>query len=113
MAKTEGQIQSQKHEKRLAARYDGSTNAGSGSFWSRKGDIRAARFVIEHKYTGAKKSISIKAEWLKTIRNIGLMESKMPILAFHLDGKNYFILDEDDFDELTERAYGVAGAGEV
>lgn len=111
--KTEGQIQSQKHEQRLAARYDGTTNAGSGSFWSRKGDIRAARFVIEHKYTGAKKSIAIKAEWLKTIRNIGLMESKMPILAFHLDGKNYFILDEDDFDELTERAYGVAGAGEV
>lgn len=102
---TEGQRQSKRHENRLAKKYDGQTNAGSGSFWSRKGDVRADRFVFEHKYTAAKKSLSIKAEWLRTILNIGLMEDKVPVLAFHLDGRNYMVLTEDDFDALVERAY--------
>jgi hypothetical protein len=114
MTKTPGQIQSLKHEKRLAAKHAGGQRAaGSGSFWSRKGDVRSTLFVIEHKYTAAKKSISVKVEWLNTIRNIGLMEGRIPVLAFHLGGQNYVVLSEDDFDELTERAYGLAGSGEV
>lgn len=107
MAKSEGQKKSQKHEQRLSKKYaDGTVNAGSGSFWSRKNDVRTARYLIEHKYTGAKLSLSIKASWLRDVWVNAIKEGKMPVLAFHLDGKDYVILSEDDFDELTELAFG-------
>lgn len=99
---TEGQKQSVKHEKRLAKKYDGSRNAGSGSFWSRKNDVRSSMFLIEHKYTGATKSISIKLGWLDEVWRNAVVEGLMPVLAFHLGGKNYMILSEDDFDVLVE-----------
>lgn len=107
----EGQKQSVRHEKRLADKYAGRRNAGSGSFWSRKADVRSDRFIIEHKFTGGK-SISIKGSWLKDLVRIGLMERKVPVLAFHLEGRNYVVLTEDDFDELLERGdVGLGGEG--
>ena len=53
--KTEGQKQSRKHENRLAKKVGGSRTAASGAFWSRKGDVRSADLLIEHKFTGKNK----------------------------------------------------------
>jgi len=45
--KSEGQKQSQKHEKRLAKAVGGQTTAASGVL-VRKGDVRSDELLIEH-----------------------------------------------------------------
>ena len=96
--KSEGQKQSQKHEKRLAKLVDGSVNAASGAFWSRKGDVRSKDLLIEHKWTG-KKQVTIKSEVLKKITREAILDSRIPVLGIHLDGENYVVLLEDDYLE--------------
>jgi hypothetical protein len=99
--KSEGQKQSQKHEKRLAKLVDGSVNAASGAFWSRKGDVRSKELLIEHKWTG-KKQVTIKSEVLKKITREAILDSRTPVLGLHLDGENYVVLLEDDYLEMRE-----------
>ena len=98
---TEVQKQSQKHEKRLAKKVNGSTNAASGAFWSRKGDVRSTDLLIEHKWTG-KKTKTIKSDELKKITTEAILDGRMPVFGLHLDGVNYVILLEDDFLEMRE-----------
>jgi hypothetical protein len=99
--KSEGQKQSPKHEKRLAKLVDGSVNAASGAFWSRKGDVRSKELLIEHKWTG-KKQVTIKSEVLKKITREAILDSRIPVLGLHLDGENYVVLLEDDYLEMRE-----------
>lgn len=100
--KSEGQKQSQKHEKRIAKAIGGSTNAASGAFWSRKGDIRSKDLLVEHKWTG-KKSKTIKSDELKKITTEAIMDGRTPVFGIHLDGEDYVILLETDFLELRDR----------
>lgn len=99
--RSEGQRQSQAHEKRLAAKTGGQRTAASGAFWQRKGDVRSADLLIEHKWTG-KKQVSIKSDVLKKIVNEAILDYRTPILGLHLDGENYVVLTEDDFFEMYE-----------
>jgi hypothetical protein len=99
--KSEGQKQSQKHEKRLAKLVDGSVNAASGAFWSRKGDIRSKDLLIEHKWTG-KKQVTIKSDVLKKITREAILDNRIPVLGLHLDGENYVVLLEDDYLEMRD-----------
>ena len=99
--KSEGQKQSQKHEKRLAKLFDGSVNAASGAFWSRKGDVRSKDLLIEHKWTG-KKQVTIKSDVLKKITREAILDSRIPVLGLHLDGENYVVLLEDDYLEMRD-----------
>ena len=100
--KSEGQKQSQKHEKRLAKKISGSRTAASGAFWSRKGDVRSTDLLIEHKWTG-KKSFSLKANVLEKIVTEAIIDSRMPVLGISLNNKNYVLLTEDDFFEMREK----------
>jgi hypothetical protein len=100
--KSEGQKQSQKHEKRLAKLVGGSTTAGSGAFWSRKGDVRSDDLLIEHKWTG-KKTKTIKAEELEKITTEAIIDGRTPVFGISLNNKNYVILVEDDFIEMREK----------
>lgn len=100
--KSEGQKQSQKHEKRIAKAIGGSTNASSGAFWSRKGDVRSKDLLVEHKWTG-KKSKTIKSDELKKITTEAIMDGRTPVFGIHLDGEDYVILLETDFLELRDR----------
>ena len=100
--KSEGQKQSQKHEKRLAKKTNGSRTAASGAFWSRKGDVRSTDLLIEHKWTG-KKSFSLKADVLEKIVTEAIIDSRMPVLGISLNNKNYVLLTEDDFFEMREK----------
>ena len=100
--KSQGQKQSQKHEKRLAKAVGGQTTAASGAFWSRKGDVRSADFLIEHKWTG-KKSKTISSAELKKITDEAIMDGRLPVFGIHLDGKDYVILMETDFLELWDK----------
>ena len=103
--KTEGQKQSQKHEKRLAKAIGGSVSAASGAFWSRKGDVRNKELLIEHKWTG-KKQVTVKSEVLKKITTEAILDGRIPILGIHLDGENYVILGEEDIFELRNSLQG-------
>jgi hypothetical protein len=100
--KTEGHKQSQKHEKRLAKKIGGSTNAASGALWSRKGDVRSDDLLIEHKYTG-KKTYTLKAVDLEKNVTHAILESRMPVFGISLNDKNYVLLMEDDFLEMREK----------
>ena len=100
--KSEGQKQSQKHEKRIAKRIGGKRNAASGAYWQRKGDVRSDDLLIEHKYTG-KKSFSVKSDVLKKIMREAILDGRIPVLGIHLDGEDYVILTEHDFIEMREK----------
>lgn len=99
--KSKGQKESKKHEARLAKKFGGQRNAGSGSFWSRKGDVRSQELLIEHKWTG-KASFTVKAAVLEKIVNEAILESRMPVLGVSLNSNNYVLLTEDDFEELRQ-----------
>jgi hypothetical protein len=105
LKRTEGQKQSLKHEKRLAKDLGGQRSAGSGSFWSRKGDVRTDGLLIEHKWTG-KKSFSIKSDVLEKITTEAILDGRTPVLGFHLNGNDYVILGEEDFLELRNAVRG-------
>lgn len=103
--KSEGQKQSQSHEKRIAKAVGGSTTAASGAFWSRKGDVRNADLLIEHKWTG-KKTKTISSAELKKITNEAIMDGRTPVFGIHLDGEDYVILLETDFLEMWQKNAG-------
>lgn len=97
--KSEGQKQSQRHERRLEKVFDAKRTAASGAFWSRKGDVRSEKFLIEHKFTG-NKSFSLKATDLRKIEVEAIMDGRTPVFGIALGGRNYVLLTEDDFVAL-------------
>jgi hypothetical protein len=101
LAKSEGQKQSLKHEKRLAKAVGGQRNVASGAFWFRKGDVRSQDLLIEHKWTG-KKSFTIKSDVLEKITTEALLDSRTPVLGISLNEVNYVVMDENDFLTMRE-----------
>ena len=99
--KSKGQRESKKHEDRLAGLVSGQRSAGSGAFWSRKGDVRSTDLLIEHKWTG-KASFTVKATVLEKIVKEAILDSRTPVLGFSLNNNNYIVLTEDDFLELRQ-----------
>lgn len=104
LSKSEGQKQSQAHEKRIAKAIGGSTTAASGAFWSRKGDVRNNDLLIEHKWTG-KKTKTISSVELKKITIEAIMDGRLPVFGIHLDGEDYVILLETDFLEMWYKTH--------
>jgi Holliday junction resolvase len=100
--RSEGQKQSKKHEDRLAKVIGGSRVAASGAFWNRKGDVRSSTLLIEHKWTG-KKQVTVKSDVLEKITKEAILDGRMPVLGFHLNGKDYVMLDENDFLEQQQK----------
>jgi hypothetical protein len=105
MTKSEGQKESQKHEKRLEKKFGGQRTAASGAFWSRKGDVRTDDLLIEHKWTG-KKSFTVKSEVLEKIFIEAIFDGRIPVLGFHLNGQDYVILGEEDFHDMRTAIRG-------
>jgi len=101
LAKSEGQKQSLKHEKRLAKAVGGQRNVASGAFWFRKGDVRSQDLLIEHKWTG-KKSFTLKSDILEKITTEALLDSRTPVLGISLNEVNYVVMDENDFLTMRE-----------
>lgn len=99
--KSKGQIESKKHEARLAKVINGKRNAVSGAFWNRKGDVRSQDLLIEHKWTG-KASFTVKAAVLEKIVKEAILDGRMPVLGISLNKENYILLTEDDFLELRQ-----------
>ena len=93
---------SRKQEKRTADTYKGSRNAGSGSGWLRKNDVRTREFLFENKLTTNMKSITIKEVDLRELTERAILEDRTPVLQFDLAGRRYIILNEDDFTEMVD-----------
>jgi hypothetical protein len=102
MTKSKGQKESRKHEDRLAKAIGGQRTAASGAFWSRKGDVRSNDLLLEHKWTG-KASVTIKAAVLEKIVTEAILDGRMPVLGFHLNGEDYIMQLEDDFLEQRQK----------
>lgn len=94
--------QSKQQELRTAERYRGSRNAGSGSGWLRKNDVRSEHFLIENKLTTGSKSYTVKSVDLRELETRATLEDRMPILQFDLNNKSYVILLENDFLEIID-----------
>lgn len=86
-------------EKRVAKMLGGQRSAGSGAF-DRKGDVRAPTQLWETKWTG-KKSFTVQAAVLEKILGEALAEGRTPVLGLELNGRNYVIVEEDDWLEAT------------
>ncbi|CAB4154298.1 hypothetical protein UFOVP629_39 [uncultured Caudovirales phage] len=91
---------SKKQELRSAKAYNGSRNAGSGSGWMRKNDVRTHDMLIENKLTYNEKSYSIKAKELQELTQRAVLEDRLPVLQFDIGGRNYVILNEADFQMI-------------
>lgn len=91
---------SRKQEKRTADIYKGSRNAGSGSGWMRKNDVRSVEFLFENKFTTNKKSITLKESDLRELTERAIIEDRTPVLQFDLANRRYVVLVEDDFVEM-------------
>lgn len=92
---------SRKQEKRSANTYRGSRNAGSGSGWLRKNDVRSDKILIENKFTTNEKQITLKHTDLKELIERAILEDRLPVLQFDLAGRRYVVLTEDDFLEIV------------
>jgi hypothetical protein len=91
---------SRKQERQTADRYKGSRNAGSGSGWLRKNDVRSHEFLIENKFTDNQKQYSVKLLDLIELQQRAILEDRIPVLQFEIQGKRFVILPEDDFTSM-------------
>lgn len=92
--------QSRKQERQTAVRYKGSRNAGSGSGWLRKNDVRSHEFLIENKFTDNQKQYSVKLKDLTELQQRAILEDRVPVLQFEIQGRRYVIIPEDDFTSM-------------
>lgn len=91
---------SRKQEQRSAKSYKGSRNAGSGSGWLRKNDVRTENILIENKFTTNEKQITLKHKDLTELIERAILEDRLPVLQFDLAERRYVVLTEDDFLEI-------------
>jgi hypothetical protein len=90
---------SDKQEQRTAEQFGGTVNPGSGSGWRRPQDVRVGRdLLIENKRTG-KKGINIKATDWEQLRRNALSTGRMPLMSIELDGVDYVMVRQVDWEE--------------
>lgn len=92
---------SKRQEQRSAKSYNGSRNAGSGSGWLRKNDVRTADILIENKFTTNETQITLKHKDLAELIERAILEDRLPVLQFDLHNRRYVVLTEDDFLEMS------------
>jgi Holliday junction resolvase len=88
---------SQIQERRVAKKTGGTPNAGSGSGWKRRHDVRShgrEGFLWEMKLTG-KKQITIKADDAESVRRVAYSEGRTPLIGIELAGRNYVMVEEE------------------
>lgn len=91
-----GLRKSQRQEKRAAAIYGGSRNAGSGNGDYRKNDVRTDTLSMELKYTG-KKSYPLKLDDLLKAEKHALLDGREAMFGIEMGGRNWVVLSEDAY----------------
>ena len=97
---------SDRQEKKVAKNLGGKQQKNSGATMWQKSDVLLEDFTIECKTkTKDSDSISIKKEWIdKQIEESLFMGKKYWSICFSFgpSSKNYYIIDEELFEELTK-----------
>lgn len=88
---------SRRQERDTAETYGGKRTAGSGNQWRAKGDVRTGRYLIENKRTDNTAGITLKFADLRKIEAEALAASRLPLLVFQINGRNYVVQPEDDW----------------
>lgn len=92
--------QSIKQEKRLADDIGAKRTPQSGAMDTSPSDMVKGNFIIESKATKGK-SISIKEDWLRTLKYTPMHLGKIPTLILEFLGKGrYVVMAEEDFKKL-------------
>jgi hypothetical protein len=90
----------QREEKRLARRRQGTINAGSGSGWRRRNDVREGSMLWEQKTTGNRQYTIKEDDWEK-LRQHALQDGRTPALHITLGKKKrrLILIEEGDFPD--------------
>jgi hypothetical protein len=98
---------SRKQESRVAAHYGGRRTPGSGNQWARKNDVRTETHSFELKTTG-KGQYTLKAKELEEGERNALLDGRDFVFGIEMNGRNWIVLAEEDFDLLLHEAGGMA-----
>ena len=91
-----------KQEKKLAEDIGAKRKPRSGADAMSPSDMIKGNFIIESKATKGK-SISVKEDWLRTLKYTPMHLGKIPTLILEFLGRGrYVIMSENDFKKLTE-----------
>lgn len=90
---------SRAQEQRVAQRLGARLSPRSGARWDRKNDSRSKWFLIENKRTDNKRSITLLAADLESLRKHAIVEGRMGVLQFDLNGRGYYVVAAVDFEE--------------
>lgn len=89
----------EEQERRLVRQTGGQRSAASGAL-SRKGDVRSRLMLIEAKTTG-NRSYTIQSKELEKIWREALMDDRLPVLQFDLNGTSYAVTLWEDLRGLV------------
>jgi hypothetical protein len=112
----EDKIQPTRHyskaqEKRVASKFEGERTLNSGATPFQKGDVVIDKILVECKTkVKSSESMTIHKEWLEKNEKEALFMGKdHSVLAFNFgpNEKNYYIIDEYLFEQLTNNLRGV------
>lgn len=102
---------SRKQERRVAAHYGGRRTPGSGNGWALKNDVRTATHSFELKTTG-KGQYTLKAKELEEGERHALLDGRDFVFGVEMNGRNWIVLSEEDFELLLLEAGGLGGTQE-
>lgn len=105
----QGLKNSRRQEKGLAERYGGRRTPGSGNQWDRKNDVRTSSLSIEAKTT-TKGQYILKAKELEEGEKHALLDGRDFVFMVEMNGRNWVVLSQDDFDLLLAEAGGLGGS---
>jgi len=101
---------SRKQESRVAAQFGGRRTPGSGNQWSRKNDVRTSTHSWELKTTG-KGQYTLKAKELEEGERNALLDGRDFVFGVELNGRNWIVLSEEDFELLLAATWSPGGLG--
>lgn len=90
----------EKQERRVAKEIGGQVSVASGAL-DRKGDVRNSVMLVEAKTTG-KKQYTIKATELEKIYREALIDGRLAVLQFDLNGRSYAVFEWNDALALVD-----------
>ncbi len=91
-----------KQEKRLAKDIGARRTPMSGAIDTSPSDMIKGNYIIESKATKGK-SISVKEEWLSSLKRSPMHLGKIPTLILEFEGRRrYVIMAEEDFNNLGD-----------
>ena len=96
-------IRARKQEERIAKELGGKRQPGSGNQWHAKADVKTARFLVEAKYTDARRYI-LKLDDIKKLKRQLLFE-RCPDWCIQIDfpeGIRVAVVSYELLEELME-----------